>query len=183
MAIVNMSLVTEVQPMLRRDFELARTSLLNPDSTPGTAASPIHLLDGEFLMLDANYRLARGGAENAVTGGVASGNPGTANHGSVVPSFPFWLERGRTDMQAINKGTVLFGPGFEADFHSDVLASGDSFAVGDPLYVDWLSNGSDRNRRRGLTKVKSATALLHGYVTRVFTAGNTFAMRALVILP
>lgn len=184
MAIVNMSLVTEVQPILRRDFGVAHASLLNPDSTPGTATDPLYFLDGEFVMLNSNYQLARGGREDAASTGGALVNPIDVGSASKVPSFAVWMERGRTDMQAIGKATVLFGSGYEADFHADILNPADTFAVGDALYVNWLSNGTDRNRRRGLTKLHNGTeGLVHGYVTRVFTAGSTYRMRALIVAP
>ena len=74
MAILNMSLVTEVQPLFRRDFEMAQPSLLNPNNSPGTAANPLYLLDGEFLGLNSSYQLAREGVEKVecVTGGARS---------------------------------------------------------------------------------------------------------------
>lgn len=184
MALRNMNIVTPVQPTIRLDFELAQASLINPHNTPGSASSPIYLLDGEFLGINADYQLAREGAASAAAGGQPV-NPATAGSVSLAKWYPFWLERGRTDAMPIGKGTILFaGSSFEADFSSAVLNSADSFAVGDALYVNWLSNGTDINRRRGLTKIKNAgdAGLIHGYVTRVYSAGSEYAIRAHIIL-
>jgi len=181
MAILNFSMVTEVQPLLRRDFYVSNSSLLNPNNETGSASQPKFLLDGEFVGLNADYKASREGAATAASGGLA-GNPAAAGSVSEMPWWVFWLERGRTDMRAIDKLTVLFGGAYEADFGSAVLnLASDTFAVGDKLYVNWLSNGADTNRRRGLTKQRNATdGLAVGYVTRVFPAGSTFAMRAYI---
>lgn len=182
MAILNFSLVTEVQPLLRRDFPVSNTGLLNPNNETGSASSPKFLLDGEFVGLNSSYQAAREGAATATSGGSGAGNPSASGSVSEMPWWVFWMERGRTDMRAIDKLTVLFGGAYEADFGEDVLnTSSDTFAVGDKLFVNWLSNGSDINRRRGLTKVRNSTdGLCHGYVTRVFASGSTFVMRAFI---
>ena len=190
MAIQNMKLVTEVQPISRHDFVPAQISLLNPTNSPGTANSPIYLLDGEFVGVNDEYKLAREGANNASSGGDDTANPADAGAVSFSPWYAYWLERGRTDARGIAGGrlTVLMGSGYEADFHEDVLSAADiagGFLVGDALYVNWLADGSDKNRRRGLTKVKNAgdAGLIHAYVTRVYPAGSTYAIRAQIVTP
>jgi len=121
MAIINMQLVTEVQPLLRRDLEPAQLSLLNPVQSPGTPAEPQYLLDGEFLMINSDYKASREGPVSSgpayVAGGTPTANPAAAGSVSLAPAFPFWLERGRYDMQAISGGrvTVLFGGVIEVD--------------------------------------------------------------------
>lgn len=179
---VNMELVTEVQPVPRRDFELSTRGLIDPHNV-GSAADPIYLLDGEFVGLDANYMIARQGPANAGGGGQLV-NPAAAGSVAIAPSYAWWLERGRYDAPAAEKGTVLFGGGYEADFSRNVLNATEVFNVGDPLYVNWLSDGTDANRRRGLTKTKNGgdAGLIHGYVTRVFSSG-LYAIRVRVTAP
>ena len=180
MAILNFSLVTEVQPLLRRDFPVSNPSLLSPNNETGSATQPKFLLDGEFVGLNSEYKAAREGAASVVAGGQAV-NPAAAGGVSEMPWWVFWLERGRTDMRAIDKLTVLFGGAYEADLGAAVLNPADTFEVGDKLYVNWLSDGADINRRRGLTKIRQGTdGVVHGYVTRVYSAGSTFAMRAYI---
>ena len=188
MAKVNMNMVTEVQPIQRRDFEPETLGLINPHN-PGTPADPIYLLDGEFLTFNNEYKLNREGpnpGSPAAVGGALL-DPTGADTAAKVPCYPLWAERGRWDVQAIRKMPVLFIGPFEADFSEDVLAAGDVFAVGDKLYVNWLSNGTDRNRRRGLTKVMGTNsgadlAIPHAVVTRVHSSG-LYKVRALVVQP
>jgi len=176
MAIQNVRLATEVQPLTRRDFTVAQ-SLVDPNSS----APP--LLDGEFLGITSAYDLAREGAANALNGGVSSGAASAANHVSETPWYMVWMEQGRYDAQAISKTTVLWGA-FEADFHSDVLRSGESFSLGDAVYVNWLADTPTTTaRRRGLTKVRNGSdGRPHGYVTRVYTSG-TYAIRVVILSP
>lgn len=182
MPIVNMELVTEVQPVPRRDFELSTRGLIDPNNT-GSPSDPIYLLDGEFVGLDANYKIARQGPANAGGGGLLV-NPAVTGGVAIAPWYAWWMERGRYDLPAVEKGTVLFGGGYEANFSRDVLNAVETFNVGDPLYINWLSDGADANRRRGLTKVKFGAdpGLIHGYVTRVYTSG-LYAIRALIVAP
>jgi hypothetical protein len=191
MAKVNMNLVTEVQPIQRRDFEPETLGLINPHNTPGSAADPLYLLDGEFLTLNGEYKLNREGPGSAGSGVAVTGgallNPVGADTAAKVPCYPIWAERGRWDVQAIRKVPVFFIGPFEADFHEDILAGGDTFKVGDKLYVNWLSDGTDRNRRRGLTKVMGTNsgadlAVPHAVVTRVHSSG-LYKVRALVVVP
>ncbi|MCA8939614.1 MAG: hypothetical protein KDB07_07395 [Planctomycetes bacterium] len=190
MAIQNMKLVTEVQPVARHDFLPAQISLLNPNNSPGTATDPLFLKDGEFVGINSDYQLAREGANSAFAGGDDTANPSAAGSVSLAPWYAYWLEPGRYDSRAIAGGrlTVLMSSGWEADFHADVLAAADisgGFNVGDRLYVNWLSNGADKNRRRGLTKVFNVAddALIHAFVTRVYNTGDTYTIRALIVTP
>lgn len=191
MAIINMKMVTEVQPLTRLDFEPAQISLINPVHSPGTPSEPMYLLDGEFLMINNDYKLSREGGGTSVTGGKVDANPADVDSVSKATAYPLWMERGRYDMQAISGGrvTVLFSGGFLADFHADVLNPADSFVLGDKLYCNWLSDvvlGNNQNRRRGLTKTLNAAdkadAVVMGEVVRVFPAGSPFRIRAKIWL-
>ena len=90
MAVQNFKLVSEFQTIHRRPFELADPTILKP-----TNANP--LLDGEWCEHTAAYKMARGA-------GIAA-----------VPSFAYFAERGRYEVQAIQKGPFLYLGDYEAD--------------------------------------------------------------------
>ena len=185
MQLQNMSLVTELQPILRRDYEVKTKGLVDPLNSTGSATNPLALLDGEFLMFDASGKVARQGRDHLDTGGVSTVNPSVAGGVSLIPSFPVFAELGRTDTQVLSMTTILFtGSGFEADFSEDILHASDVFAVGDILYVNWLANGANANRRRGLTKIKNAgdAGWVAGHVTYVYPSGSPYKIRARIIL-
>ncbi len=110
----NFQLITELMSVQRRDFDLANTDLLNPVN-----ANP--LVDGEWLILNGSYQLARGSGE--APAGV----------------WPVFMERGRYDTQAIGKTMVLFGGFYEAE--TAVVTAG-SIAVGDLLCVSDVTFGA-----------------------------------------
>ena len=98
---------TEVQTLTRRDFSLVDTTLLNPDN-----ANPLEM--GEWMMLDSSsYKLVR-------------------SDGS-LPSWVSFVERGRSDTQAIGKMTVLFLGTYEAE---TLIYDSTSLVVGSPLKAD-----------------------------------------------
>lgn len=186
MAKVNMRLKTEVMPVYRHELDVETPGLVNAYNSPGTSSDPLFLLDGEFLTFNGQNRWNREGLGNADTGGDPTLNPNQVGAAARVPCFPVWTERGRTDMQALEKVPCLFNTPVLAEFHRDVLNPADSFAVGKKLYVNWLSNGTDRNRRRGLTVENGGDplALVHGWVVRVYPAAQDgFLIQALLVLP
>lgn len=112
---VNFELITELQALLRRDFYVADPTLVDP-----TNANP--LMDGEFLSLDTSYKLIR-----AATGGFG---------------FALFMERGRMDVQAIKKTTVLFGNTYEADtrvFTAAGLALGGRVMISSAVSLDGVT--------------------------------------------
>lgn len=139
-----LQLISEVMPIQRRDFYLADVTLLNPNN-----ANPI--LDGEWLELDANYKLARGSSEQA------------------KPAWQLFAERGRYDTQAIGKAPVLFIGGYEAETS---IADLTGLAVGDALVVQTVVVGGQN--KRGLAKLGAGAGqhLLFGYVTRLPGGGK-----------
>lgn len=131
---VNFELVTEVQGLLRRDFPVADRTLVNPNN-----ANP--LMDGEFMNLDSAYRLIRG----------------------VNSSFgmALFVERGRMDVQAIGKVTVLMGNTYEADtrvFTTTSLTLGCKLQISASVTVDSLT-------KSGLALYSSGEVI--GYCTRL----------------
>ena len=144
MAVQNFKLVSEFQTIHRRPFELASPAILSP-----TDANP--LLDGEFLELDGSYKMARGSATPAL-----------------VKSFAYFAERGRYEVQAIQKGPFLYMGPYEADtliFDSTGITS-----VGLKLEVGDVAMGLVT--KRGL-KVYSSGVVV-GYVTRLPGANKNF---------
>src|SRR5512136_1874683 len=95
----NFELVTELQTLTRRDFPLADPTLLQP-----IGVNP--LVDGEFLELDVNYKLAR-------VGNIAQ--VGATKESATRLVFPVHTERGRYDTQAIGKTNVLYLGSYEAE--------------------------------------------------------------------
>lgn len=141
-----LTLISEVLPVQRRDFYVAVPTLLNPNN-----ANP--LLDGEWLQLDANYKLARGA-------------DGSGAHEAIVPSYQLFAEKGRYDTQALGKAPVLFMGGYEAESKIVDLTS---LTVGSALGVQDITFQSLTRRGLALSAVASGEHLIFGYVTRVFT--------------
>lgn len=139
----NFELKTELQMNRRRDFYLAEPSLASPNSsTP--------LVDGEWLQLDSNYKLARG--ENA---------------GSLAV-YPVFSERGRYDVQAIGKVTVLMLDQYEAE--TTLVTMTGITDVGMELAV-CTGTYAGLPGRRGLKLAEQGDVVV-GYVTKLFSGQN-----------
>lgn len=132
---IHFELVSDLQIVIRRDFPLADRTLANPLS-----ANP--LIDGEFLTLNSTYQLAR-----ATDGALA---------------WAAFAERGRFDVQALGKVTILFLQSYEADtkvFASAGLTLGGKLQVKAGLTIDGVAG------RVGVGNYASGEVL--GYVTRL----------------
>lgn len=103
-------------------FEWLRTRDFAPEPNDGGAVNPLNPFDarpfqmGEFVELNDDYRLIRGGNNAVAVAGTADGE-GAAGH----PAWPIFMELGRYDTQAIagNRGatgmtTTLWSGTFEA---------------------------------------------------------------------
>lgn len=143
MAVQNFKLVSEFQTIHRRPFELTDPTILVP-----TATNP--LLDGEFLELDTAYKMLRGSATP-----------------SAVPTFAYFAERGRYEVQAIQKGPFLFLGAYEAD---TLIMNSAGLSVGSKLEVSNVTIGGQV--KRGL--VLATTGLVVGYVTRLPANNKNF---------
>jgi hypothetical protein len=95
---VNWQPVSDILKVQLRDYPLADGTLVDPGNA-------VCLVDGEFLTFDANQKLIRA-ADVTSTTAVAS-----------LLSFPFFAERGRTDLQAMaqRKGPIVQFGDYEAD--------------------------------------------------------------------
>jgi hypothetical protein len=143
MAVQNFKLVSEFQTIQRRPFALHDSAILDPLN-----ANP--LLDGEFLELNSSYAMVRGSATPAM-----------------VPSFAYFAERGRYEVQAIQKGPFLFLGPYEAD---TLIMTSTSLVVGSALEVSNVTYGA--LTRRGLVLHTSGVPV--GYVTRLPTNNHNF---------
>ncbi len=146
MAGPNFELVTELQTLTRRDFYLANSALLNPfDSNP--------VLDGEWLVIDSDYKLARGSGE-----------------GTDPNVFPVHTERGRYDTQAIGKVNVLMLGMYEAETK---IYDSTSLVVGSPLTVQDVTISA--LTKRGLKLDASGSGRVRvGFVTKLLTGKVRF---------
>lgn len=139
----NFQLVTELQSIIRRDFYMANEALLQPFN-----ANPV--IDGEWLVIDADYKLARGTGE-----------------GTDPNVFPIHTERGRYDTQAIGKANVLMLGMYEAQTK---VYDATSLLLGSALTVQDVTIGG--LTRRGL-KLDAAGAgrVRVGFVTKLLDNG------------
>ena len=134
-------LVTEVLAQTRRDFEVSSRNFINPEHADV-------ILMGEYVELDANYQLIRG------TGGD-------------YPQFPVFVEKGRSDVQAIGMLTCLFIGGFEAD---TLIFDGDP-ALGAKLEIDAAVTYNSKT----VSGLKTYSAgFVAGYVTRTKSTNNDY---------
>jgi hypothetical protein len=131
---VNFTLVSDLQLLIRRDFPLYDKTLADPNGT-----NP--LVDGEFMNLNSAYQLIRG----------VDGSLG----------WVCFAERGRFDVQALRKTTVLFGMTYEAD--TRVFTSAGLTLLG-KLQVS-ASVSLDGKTKSGLANYSSGEVI--GYVTRL----------------
>lgn len=150
---ITFKLTTGFTDLQRRSFDLADPGILK-----ATNARPV--AGGEWFQFDSAYKMARGGDNS-------QGTPGTPDDEATVPSYVFFGEGpGRTDMQAIAKGTFIFLNDHEADTK---ICDADGLAIGDPLSV-WDVNYGDGIIRRGLAKASAGYVV--GYVTRLPANNN-----------
>jgi len=146
--VINFKLISEFQTIHRRPFEFVAPEIIDPNN-----ARP--LVDGEFLELQATvYKMGRGGDNNAGTP-----DPGAG------PSFVYFAERGRYEVQAIAKGPFLYLGQYEADTK---IMDAAALAVGDALEVVDIDIGGII--RRGLKKKTSGFTV--GYATRLPAQNN-----------
>lgn len=112
-------LITPLQEQNRRDFPVADPTILKP-------LSALPLIEGEWLELDANYKLARG-------------------TGTSPASFPVHTERGRYDTQSIGKTNVLFCGQYEAET-SVIEGLIGTFVVGYHVKLAAVTSGPNTGR-------------------------------------
>ena len=142
---VTFRLVSEFQTIHRRPFALADPTILRP----ATSANP--LVMGEFLDLTTAYTMQRG------TGTLA------------IPSFAYFAEEGRYEVQAIEKGPFLFMGSYEAE--TMVFDGTNITAVGQPLFVGDVTYAS--LTRKGILGVAvPSTEHAIGFVTRLPANNN-----------
>jgi len=142
-------------PYLAGTGDDADTNPLNPNDDRA-------LVEGEWLELTATSnrpRFTRGG-DNVVT---VSGTP---DGEGTNPAFPFFLERGRTDAQAIKMVHCIMGPAFY-EFRTKLCYSS-GLVVNDQVSVfDWDGrSGAYGVNRRVLYETSSGWVV--GRVSRIY---------------
>lgn len=159
---VNFEPVSDYIPLQTRDFGLADPNLSDP-------LNALALTDGEWMTIDANYKLVR-----AAT--IAS--PGNR---AAVRSFPLFAERGRTDTRALAdvKFPVIFIGQYEFDTRiydaSVALGSGAAITtVMQPLKVATITVSSAGRNFVGLVGHGGSADSdpIVGYVTRLPSANS-----------
>ena len=95
---INFEPISDILPVHRRDFPLVDPTLADP-------LNSVALVDGEWLKIDAAYKILRASVVTIV------GDP------ALVKSFPLFMERGRYDVQAMaeRKTMVLWRGEYEFD--------------------------------------------------------------------
>lgn len=127
---VNFEPVQDILPVQRKDFQLADSTLADP-------LNAVALVDGEWMVVNAAYRIERA---------AAIGTPGTE---ATLESWPLFAERGRYDVQAIaeRKMPVLWLGAWEFDTRifdaTTAVGSGAAITtVGQPVKVATITIGT-----------------------------------------
>lgn len=144
-------LISELHATIRRDFGLADESVLNP-----FGARP--LVEGEFLELTSDYKLGRGGNNDASDADECV-NPNV---------YVVHTERGRSDTQVAKMTNVIYFGMYEAE--TDLVVT-TSLVLGSELTVQDIDDGGIV--RRGLA-IAGATAgrVVVGYVSKLYAGTN-----------
>ncbi len=152
---INFEPVSDILQVHRRDFPLADPTLADPTNA-------VALVDGEWMVLNSSYQIARA---------AAIGSPGDV---ATLRSFPVFAEQGRYDVQAIaaRKTVVLYLGEYEFDsriFDASVALSGGAAitTVLQPLKIGVITIGA-RNFVGLVGHAGAAdTDPIQGYVTRL----------------
>jgi len=145
---VTFNLVSEFQTLHRKSFPLADPTILRP----ATSANP--LIMGEWLNLTSAYKMERGAGSLS------------------VPSWPYYAEEGRYEVQTIDKGPFLWMGPFEADtlvFDGTLIT-----AVGQPLFVGDVTYGGIAGRKGLIGIAGPTTEVPIGFVTRLPASNNNW---------
>jgi hypothetical protein len=149
-------LVSEFQTINRRSFPFVDREVLNPNGVRP-------LIHGEFLQLSSGStkgKMFRGGDDTVST-------PGTPDNEATIPSYCYFAEQGRYEVQAIDKGPFLYMHSFEADTK---VMDGDGLSIGSALTVWDIDALGGSIVRRGLAVRSSGYTI--GYVTRLPADNN-----------
>lgn len=138
-----LSLITPVNDVFRRDVELADPTLLDPTESDA-------LIQGEWVALNSSYKAVR-----AVAG----------NRGAMQVFSP----KGDLSAQSIGKVAVLQLHEYEAE--TTVFDDAFAGAIGDPLAVDTITLGGVAATFSGL-RVATSGDVVVGHVTKLPADNN-----------
>jgi len=165
-------LITEYETLPTRDRRVVAGTGDAAGHHPLRPTDGRSLVIGEWLEYDDNWNLRRGGNNSALTLSVAT-----------RPSYPFWLEEGRYDAQAINGGMghVLLPAFYE--FETDMyLAAGLDLDTNNALTVGDVDHGGAGIVRRVLIdQVGAGAGLVVARLTNI--NATTGRIRGIVGLP
>lgn len=159
----NLELITESQAIIKRDFQVEVGTVDRLD--PNNALSP---LAGEFAAL-----LTTGaGAGKQVVLGATAGDLRTSIGGGTFPQnqslvYQIFTEKGRFDVQAISRLTVLWSYPYEAQ--TNVYDIGTAIAIGQPLTV---AVGSATVANRLVLQAAAANEPVMAYALNVLGTGD-----------
>jgi len=158
------TLISDYEETKRRDLPIIAGTGDAAGHAPLNPNDARSLVIGEWLEQDDTngvWSFVRGGTNN-VAGLPAAPQP------SVAMAFPFFLERGRYDMQAISgggKATVLYMGHYEFETDLTLDFATDTPTLGDPLTVidiDWQGAGVVRRGLCSITEANFAAAAVAG---------------------
>jgi hypothetical protein len=149
---VNFEPVSNVMHIQTRDFPLVDPTIANPYNADA-------LVDGEWMSITSAYKMQRAASV------AAAGNAATAH------SWPYWMEKGRYDVQAQaeRKGAILWLGQWEFDtriYLETGMTQGGLVSVssiqpggaGTKIYCGLVNNGTIASPLTGITV---------GYITRL----------------
>lgn len=146
--------------LFTRDLSYTAGSGDAADVNPFNPTDARPLVEGEWLQRSGADKVTRGG-NNVVA------SSGTKDGAGTIPSFLYFNEKGRYDVQMTKRAHILTGPhGFE--FRTK-LCTDESFAVGDAVAVfDWDGIAGAYGCVRRVLGVATSGSFVVGRVTRVY---------------
>lgn len=158
---VNFEPISDMITVVRRNFPVVDRTLIDPYNAAV-------YVDGEFMVVTNEQKIQR--ATDLTLDGAK-----VAYNANIVPSYLWWAERGRTDVQALGSGTLLYAGWYEGEtriFKSTAKADGNPTEnypaityVGQPLQVATITVGT--RTLSGLVGAVDATVMAVGFVTRL----------------
>jgi hypothetical protein len=158
---VNFEPMSDMITVTRRNFPVVDRTLIDPFNANV-------YLDGEWMVVTNEQKIQRA-TDLALDGAKVSYN------GNIVPPYLWWNERGRTDVQALGSGTLLYAGWYEGEtriFKATAKQDGNApeqypaiSYVGQPLQVATITVGT--RVLSGLVGAVDATVMIVGFVTRL----------------
>ena len=138
-----MKLVTHVNDVHRRDYDVNDTDLLDPTDSDA-------LVHGEWMYLNTSAKLVRAGSSAAAK--ATSG------------AYQVFTPKGSTDSQALGKVAVIMSRDYEVD--TDMFDSSQSYSIGAKVGLDLVTvDGASRMVFTPEAELTADTDYVYGEVT------------------